>query len=529
MFFLPFIILLTSYSSVYGQWKAFTLLDVGWGWEIRGVHFTSADEGWAVGAVYPNPGEPAKGLVLHYKYGAWAPVTPLVDLDYNKELYGVHFTSATEGWAVGAGPSGFPGLYKYQNGLWTPYYATSLGQTYLYGVHFTSADEGWAVGHSTMYGGVLLHYQGGAWTSVACPIEGFCMLNGVHFTSATEGWAVGYGYDGSVERGVLLHYQNGTWTDVKPSAVFWQWKLHGVHFTSATEGWAVGYGAVDDSSNWSGVLLHYQNGTWKLVTAPASTGSYRLNGVHFTSADEGWAVGEDLSGGGILLHYQGGAWAEDTPSVLSATSALHGVHFTSATEGWAVGKTIPLNRRGIFFRYSLSPLSYDKGTIGTRLYFLGSQLGTNKGKVLVGNAATKIISWSDSFIDFEIKKTLSLGPSYAVEIKPKGADTIILQDAFIMMAPEIVLVDPPSGSTPDGIRVLGNFFGTKKGKVYLEYEQGARLKKKNCKVMSWGMDSITFSVPKTSKSFPPGTYRLKVVNKVGIAEAPSDFTIEPSP
>jgi hypothetical protein len=40
------------------------------------------------------------------------------------------------------------------------------------------------------------------------------------------------------------------------------------------------------------------------------------------------------------------------------------------------------------------------------------------------------------------------------------------------------------------------------------------------------MDSITFIVPKISKSFPKATYPLKVINKVGTADAPEDFTID---
>jgi hypothetical protein len=40
------------------------------------------------------------------------------------------------------------------------------------------------------------------------------------------------------------------------------------------------------------------------------------------------------------------------------------------------------------------------------------------------------------------------------------------------------------------------------------------------------MDTITFLVPKTSKSFPADTYSLKVENKVGIATAIPDFAIK---
>lgn len=39
-----------------------------------------------------------------------------------------------------------------------------------------------------------------------------------------------------------------------------------------------------------------------------------------------------------------------------------------------------------------------------------------------------------------------------------------------MMEPETTSVDPVSGSARDEIIISGNYFGTKKGKVYLEVQ-----------------------------------------------------------
>ena len=82
----------------------------------------------------------------------------------------------------------------------------------------------------------------------------------------------------------------------------------------------------------------------------------------------------------------------------------------------------------------------------------------------------------------------------------------------------------PDGGAPEReITIEGSFFGTKKGKVYLEYVDGTETKKKNCKITEWAMydlangDSrIRFIVPKLSKTSP--AYTLKVVNKIGYAE-----------
>ena len=121
----------------------------------------------------------------------------------------------------------------------------------------------------------LVHAQ---WTSVTPPtVSGDWWLDGIHFTSPNEGWAVGGSSSGENNRiGVLFHYQNGTWTSVTPPAVSETWLLNGVYFTSPDEGWAVGW--TDDYTNTTstGVLLHYQNGSWTSVTPPAVSNNWLL-------------------------------------------------------------------------------------------------------------------------------------------------------------------------------------------------------------------------------------------------------------
>jgi hypothetical protein len=71
------------------------------------------------------------------------------------------------------------------------------------------------------------------------------------------------------------------------------------------------------------------------------------------------------------------------------------------------------------------------------------------------------------------------------------------------------------------ITITGSEFGSKK---FLQ--NPSKVQKKICKVKSWGMGSITFIVPKTSTSFAPGSYSLKVENKIGVAVSPSDFSVD---
>jgi lysophospholipase L1-like esterase len=178
--------------------------------------------------------------------------------------------------------------------------------------------------------------------------------------------------------------------------------------------------------------------------------------------------------------------------------------------------------------FSVAPqLSVNEGTIGTQVTITGSDFGTKKGKVLIQKIATKIAKegWSPDSITFTLTRVPPAG-IHDVSIRPYRADDISLSSAFTVKPPEVDSLDFYAGAARDPITITGTFFGTRKGSVFLEYEKNGKLKRKVCKVKSWGMDTITFLVPKTSKRFPPGTYPLKVINKVGIAGAPSDFTIE---
>jgi hypothetical protein len=170
----------------------------------------------------------------------------------------------------------------------------------------------------------------------------------------------------------------------------------------------------------------------------------------------------------------------------------------------------------------------NEGTTGTQFVVTGTGFGTKKGKVLIGNIATNIAKngWADDFIIGTVNKNPPQ-ETYDITIRPYKANDIVLPDAFTVKPPEIDSLDYTSGVAGVPITISGNFFGTKKGKVYLEYEDKyGKLRKKKCKVTFWDMGTITFLVPKTSKSFPPGTYSLKVMNKIGTAASPIDVTID---
>ena len=83
------------------------------------------------------------------------------------------------------------------------------------------------------------------------------------------------------------------------------------------------------------------------------------------------------------------------------------------------------------------------------------------------------------------------------------------------MAPDITSVEPNSGVEGTFIQISGNYFSTKKGKVYLEDPDTG--KRKNCKVTSWDMNSIMFVAPKASKNFLPGNLPLEGDEQGGVS------------
>ena len=342
-------IIISSGSLAYGNWLYVTPPSVSSNWYLNGVHFTSANEGWAVGTDQAN----LKGVLLHYVNGSWTSVPP-PSVSSNWYLNGVHFTSANEGWAVGADQANLKGvLLHYVNGSWTSVPPPSVSSNwYLNGVHFTSANEGWAVGAI----GVMLHYTNGSWNAVdAGTVDD---LYSVYFTSPSEGWAVG-------NCGIMLYYANGFWSEFGESSCPLPQRrytpinvLYSVYFTSASEGWAVGFNSGYDWA--AGTVSHFLNGSWTSGDVSRSSPQWLLNGVYFASATEGWIIGYDsYFTVSIIFHYVNGIWTADSvmsPSQGSYDTRLNGIHFTSATEGWIVGQDISSDAvKGFLLHFTASP------------------------------------------------------------------------------------------------------------------------------------------------------------------------------
>jgi hypothetical protein len=191
------------------------------------------------------------------------------------------------------------------------------------------------------------------------------------------------------------------------------------------------------------------------------------------------------------------------------------------------GNGIAICDIGAFERQPSEPFVIE-GTIGTQVTLTGSGFGEKKGKVLIGDVASKKAKvlkiakdgWHDDQIICTVTK-LPEGPYTApfdvtIITKSKPPVSIPLKDAFTVRAPWISSYSSANTHPNTEVTVDGMFFGGKKGKVYLVSQSTGR--KKSCKATYWYMDptdgtnsQLKFLVPKVD----PGSYWLYVSNKVG--------------
>ena len=277
-----------------------------------------------------------------------------------------------------------------------------------------------------------------------------------------------------------------------------------------------GYGiAVDMGGNvyvtgrshatWGTPLNPHSGNADIVVIKLTSSGVYQHTFYGSGDYDSGWGIAVDTDGNVYVTGYSDTAWGSPINSHIGG------------------GDIVVLKL--------VSAVVPGEGTIGTRIIIDGSGFGDKKGKVLIGGVAATIAKddWSDTHITCTIKKPpMPVDVAHPVSVVVNKVPRV-LAESFTLRLPALDELSGTSGVYPDPIKVTGRFFGAKKGKVYLY--NPATNKKKNLKVTDWrmnestGISELTFDVPKPSKSFPPGTYQLKISNKVGPATTTPEFTV----
>ncbi|MFQ5683935.1 MAG: hypothetical protein ACE5HC_11765 [Candidatus Binatia bacterium] len=210
-----------------------------------------------------------------------------------------------------------------------------------------SKKDIWAFGDN----GLSLHFTGKKWTNVKNPLTGKGRrpgrLWGAGCISPSKCWA------GS-RAGDLIEWNGSSWKLVSKSGEppAEGSRVYAMGFTSAKNGWMVGESLV---AKWDGKA-------WK----KQGTEVPRIYSMHL-GKDYGWLVGD----GGAFFRLEGGAWKKF--NVKGSFFRMRGVSCTSKSNCWAVGdagaafkwdgKSWTKVKLGTFARMSRIKFAYGQGLI----------------------------------------------------------------------------------------------------------------------------------------------------------------------
>jgi hypothetical protein len=293
---------------------------------------------------------------------AWRQVA--VSAPADSGLNAVAFAPGGTAWAAGsyfAGSAVRTLVMRWNGRAWTRVPSPGTGEE-LNGLAFSASNYGWAVGDTTSTSGngrtVILHWNGAAWglaaaaspagvagsaTGAASPSPAAAYytapgsLTGVAAASASSAWAVGFAGSSAAPRVLMLHWNGRAWARVtSPGVLTGAGQLNAIKVVSAKDAWAVGFTGNPILTSEHTLLLHWNGGTWSVVTRPAPVPGF-LNAVT-ASAKGGWAVGGVPNGHvfphPLALRLSGATWSRvPVPNVID----VNGVAMTGANTAWAIG------------------------------------------------------------------------------------------------------------------------------------------------------------------------------------------------
>jgi hypothetical protein len=308
---------------------------------LAGVAAASDSNAWAVG--YAGTGATENMLMLHWNGSKWSRVTSPKVLTEPGQISAITVVSTKDAWAVGSTGSTKPRtMILHWNGTaWSAVTSPAPVANGRLSAVTANATSGWAVGwHSTgpsvpQTSPVIFKLTGTKWSRVD-PTFGTgsgATLNGVATTSATNTFATGL-YTGMIT-GQLARWQGSSWSWVKsfPEEGTYHW-LNGIAAGPGGIAFAVG---INTSGEGGPVSIEWTGHAWVKASIPSSADPYA---VAFAPGGTAWAAGDYYSGTTahtLILDWAGHAW---TRVASPATAAqLNGLGFSAANYGWAVGQT----------------------------------------------------------------------------------------------------------------------------------------------------------------------------------------------
>lgn len=310
-------------------------------------------------------------------------------------IYGLNFTSPTDGWLVvsSSNGAGSGDLYHDTSGHLAKVSSIPNAEGQSVRLRVFSPSDMWAI---AVPGVGASHFDGHTWTLVNLPtppgvtgIEGSPTIGAMDIVSPTEGWAVGSAFvyfsptGAQVLTNFFYHYDGSSWTldpadsqamvaqlggaDATPTPDTGQGgpsnqpQLTGVSATPGGDVWATGYiqlQAGSPNSGYSGYdatsfLYHRVNGVWHVAQVAPHT---EYDNILMTGPHSGWIIGQTVQvvkGGGSIpytsVSYSPAVWSWDgarwsqaaipAPTAFQDGLTLRQIAATSPSNVWILGAT----------------------------------------------------------------------------------------------------------------------------------------------------------------------------------------------
>jgi len=275
---------------------------------LRGVLGFASNDVWAGGYQTAQSGA-QKTLIEHYDGTLWTIIASPNPASIAAYLSSLVAFASDNVWASGYYISN-SGVYRtlvehWDGGSWTivPSPNAGAGDNALNCIAGTQPNDIWAVGYGSLGLGsaaatLVLHFDGTSWSVVPSPNPGGLTSSLSSVTALVDGtiWAAGFYSDGTRGRTLLLHGVGSSLT-VFPGEDFPGEGnvLNGIAASAAGDIWAVGYHYPTGTSDYQGLIEHYDGQIWRQVTS-AQGGSYTyLSGITAQPSGAGWAVGNTLT------------------------------------------------------------------------------------------------------------------------------------------------------------------------------------------------------------------------------------------
>jgi hypothetical protein len=285
---------------------------------LNGVAAASNSDAWAVGS------NGSKILMLHWNGKAWSRVTSPGVLTAAGQLKSITVVNAKDAWAVGS--IGTKSLLLHWNGkAWSqvtrpaPVVGTLNAVT-------TMASGGWAVGdvsagHDLPPKPLILRLSGATATRVSLANAPSLTLTGAAITGKSAAWLIG-----ATEQQFEFGRWNGhTWTWEPVLSIRDLYELYGIAAGPGGTAFTVGYVYLDGGRGMP-AALKLTGSTWKKVSVPVT-----LKAVSFAPGGAAWA------GGSLIFRWNGTAWKPVSAPSLKSGDGIDGLGFSAANYGWAVG------------------------------------------------------------------------------------------------------------------------------------------------------------------------------------------------